>query len=161
MKRVLISLVSVLCIVCLAVSLAACGVSAPSYVKNPPKDSADLVAKLEADGWNLNDSNLIEGIGIVFAVKSSTADLTLANVDPNDKVTIETITVYYAGTDALALSFKSAKESGMKNNKKFAPKGVSYNYTISQNGSIVSCYEKMSGKASDFLGGMDFTDFED
>lgn len=147
-KVLVISLIALV----MAIAIAACS-SAPSYIKNIPADSADLVTKLEADGWEADETTIL-GIGMVFGMKSSFKEEDLETIKNTDKITVEFVIVTYFLTEEKAKEAKKEMDDEMKEQmdeaKKDMPKGASVSYSTFQSGKAIALYIKASATFADF-----------
>ena len=152
MKKISKILVISLLALVMVTALAACGGGAPSYVKNPPATSAELVTKLEADEWIVFASEEDEEFGGIAVMAMKIPDIS-TSAKPTDKITVEMVIVIYFETEEAAIAAKTEIDNEIKDNmEEMLPEGVSLSITVTQKGKTVSAYAKVTVTVGEMSG---------
>ena len=152
MKKLSKVLVISLLALVMIIALAACGSGAPSYVKNPPETSEELITKLEDDDWFVIEAGEEEEFGGFAVLAMKIPDIS-ATAKPTDKITVEIVIVVFYETEEVAIAAKTEKENYIKEGmEEEIPEGVSFSISITQKGKTISAYAKITLTISEFFG---------
>lgn len=141
MKKVLATAI----LLVLALTLAACGSGAPSWIMNPSSNRNELIARFREEGWEVHTN--IE-LGQTFVMATFT-NYDLEALEDDAVVTIYFATVIYFDTEGQARAWEILIREEMVTGLAEIPTGVSVRYEIGTNGNIGSSWSRMRGPIRD------------
>ena len=128
----------------IAALAAGCGASAPGWVMNPPADYTELVTRFENADWEV-EYHTFGGQTTVTAFRASHPEDEMDDLSGSTRVWMETATVMYFATETEATASETMQRAMIAAMEELTPSGVSINWQIRRNGSIVSSWMRISG----------------